>query len=113
MLDLVGLGHRLNHKPNELSGGEQQRVAIARALATDPALVIMDEPTGNLDAKNSAIILELVHGLQRRTGTTFVIATHDPNVASSAARVIQILDGRVVSDAATAAAAVGAPGTDR
>ncbi|MHB8577938.1 MAG: ABC transporter ATP-binding protein [Dehalococcoidia bacterium] len=98
MLELVGLGHRNDHKPAELSGGEQQRVAIARALATDPAIVIMDEPTGNLDVKNSQNILELIHDLQLRTGTTFVIATHDPTVADSAQRVIRILDGVVVAD---------------
>jgi putative ABC transport system ATP-binding protein len=102
MLDLVGLSHRLGHKPNELSGGEQQRVAIARALATDPAIVIMDEPTGNLDAQNSARVLELIRDLQQRTGATFVIATHDPTVAASTRRVIRILDGRVVADGAPA-----------
>jgi putative ABC transport system ATP-binding protein len=99
VLDLVGLGHRLTHKPNELSGGEQQRVAIARALATDPAIVIMDEPTGNLDAANSRNILELIQDLQARTQTTIVIATHDPLVADSAPRIIRLLDGRVVEDA--------------
>ncbi|MGI8551268.1 MAG: ABC transporter ATP-binding protein [Dehalococcoidia bacterium] len=98
MLDLVGLGHRLNHKPGEMSGGEQQRVAIARALGTDPAIVIMDEPTGNLDGKNSKNVLELIHDLQTGTGTTFVIATHDPSVATSAQRVIRIDDGKVVGD---------------
>jgi putative ABC transport system ATP-binding protein len=95
MLDLVGLSHRLDHKPNELSGGEQQRVAIARALVTDPAIVIMDEPTGNLDAQNGRNVLQLIHDLQARTGATFVIATHDPTVANAARRVIHILDGRV------------------
>jgi putative ABC transport system ATP-binding protein len=98
VLDLVGLGHRLNHRPNQLSGGEQQRVAIARALATNPAIVIADEPTGNLDAKNSANVLELIRELRERTGTTFIIATHDPTVAASAERVIRIFDGRVVGD---------------
>lgn len=98
MLDIVGLSHRLDHKPTEMSGGEQQRVAIARALATDPAIVIMDEPTGNLDAENSDKVLELIRDLQRRTGTTFVIATHDPTVAAAAERVIRIFDGRVVGD---------------
>jgi putative ABC transport system ATP-binding protein len=98
MLELVGLEHRLDHKPTAMSGGEQQRVAIARALATDPAIVIMDEPTGNLDAKNSQNVLDLIRGLQSRTGATFVIATHDPTVAASAQRVIRILDGAVVAD---------------
>ncbi len=102
MLDLVGLRHRLGHKPNELSGGEQQRVAIARALATDPAIVIMDEPTGNLDEANSRAVLDLVQDLRARLGTTFVIATHDPTVASAAERVIRLHDGRVVEDSRTA-----------
>ena len=98
MLTAVGLAHRLHHKPNELSGGEQQRVAIARALVTDPAIVIMDEPTGNLDAQNSQLVLQLIRELQEQTGTTFVIATHNLSVAASAARVIRLLDGRVVAD---------------
>jgi putative ABC transport system ATP-binding protein len=98
MLDLVGLRERLGHKPNELSGGEQQRVAIARALATDPAIVMMDEPTGNLDAANSRNVLDLIQRLQNQTGTTFVIATHDPLVGSSAQRVIRLLDGRIAED---------------
>jgi putative ABC transport system ATP-binding protein len=101
ILTTVGLEHRLNHKPNALSGGEQQRVAIARALVTDPAIVIMDEPTGNLDAHNSQLVLQLIHELQEQTGTTFVIATHDLSVAASAARVIRLLDGRVVADERT------------
>lgn len=98
MLELVGLGHRLDHRPNQLSGGEQQRVAIARALATGPAIVIADEPTGNLDAKNSANVLDLIRELRARTGTTFIIATHDPTVAASAERVIRLFDGRIVGD---------------
>jgi len=106
MLALVGLEHRLAHKPNEMSGGEQQRVAIARALATDPAIVIMDEPTGNLDAHNSENVLHLIADLQRRTGTTFVIATHDPTVAAAAQRVIRILDGRVVADGSPESAGI-------
>ncbi|HEX5503317.1 MAG TPA: ABC transporter ATP-binding protein [Thermomicrobiales bacterium] len=106
MLDLVGLGHRLDHKPNQLSGGEQQRVAIARALATDPAIVVMDEPTGNLDATNAANILGLIRDLRQRTGTTFIIATHDPTVAAAAERVIRLFDGRVVADGTPAAVGV-------
>ncbi len=95
MLEIVGLAHRLNNRPNQLSGGEQQRVAIARALVTQPALIIMDEPTGNLDAVNAANVLTMIRDLQSQTGTTFVIATHDPNVANSAQRVIRIVDGRI------------------
>ncbi|MGZ3679501.1 MAG: ABC transporter ATP-binding protein, partial [Ktedonobacterales bacterium] len=95
LLTLVGLGHRLGNKPNQLSGGEQQRVAVARALAANPAIVIMDEPTGNLDKKNGDNVLQMIRDLRTATGTTFVIATHDPNVASAADRAIRIVDGRV------------------
>ncbi len=95
LLALVGLSHRLTHRPSQLSGGEQQRVAIARALATDPALVIADEPTGNLDAKNGENVLKLIAYLREQTGKTFIIATHDPVVASHADRAIRIVDGRI------------------
>lgn len=95
LLTLVGLEHRLNHRPSQLSGGEQQRVAIARALATDPAFVIADEPTGNLDAKNGENVLKLIADLRASTGKTFIIATHDPVVASHADRAIRIVDGKV------------------
>src|SRR5216117_2669863 len=95
LLDLVGLSHRLNHKPNQLSGGEQQRVAIARALSTDPAFVLADEPTGNLDATNSENVLKLFAYLRAQTGKTFIIATHDPVVASHADRSIRLVDGLV------------------
>src|SRR5437667_9239931 len=95
LLALVGLSHRLDHRANQLSGGEQQRVAIARALATDPAFVIADEPTGNLDARNGENVLKLIAELRERTGKTFIIATHDPVVASHADRAIRIVDGRI------------------
>lgn len=95
LLALVGLSHRLNHRPNQMSGGEQQRVAIARSLATNPAFVIADEPTGNLDARNGENVLELIATLRAQTGKTFIIATHDPVVASHADRAIRIVDGRV------------------
>ena len=95
LLALVGLSHRLNHRPNQLSGGEQQRVAIARSLATDPALVIADEPTGNLDARNGENVLNLITELREKTGKTFIIATHDPVVASHADRAIRIVDGLI------------------
>ena len=93
LLALVGLSHRLDHRPNQLSGGEQQRVAIARSLATDPAFVIADEPTGNLDARNGENVLKLIAELREQTGKTFIIATHDPVVASHADRAIRIVDG--------------------
>ena len=95
LLTLVGLAHRLSHRPNQLSGGEQQRVAIARALATDPAFVIADEPTGNLDARNGENVLKLIAELREQTGKTFIIATHDPVVASHADRSIRIVDGKI------------------
>ena len=97
MLALVGLGHRLKNRPSQLSGGEQQRVAIARALVTRPAIVIMDEPTGNLDRANSENVLGMVRDVQQQTGTTFIIATHDATVAEAAHRTIRLLDGRVVA----------------
>ncbi len=97
MLTLVGLGHRFKNRPNQLSGGEQQRVAIARALVTQPAIVIMDEPTGNLDRANSDNVLQMVRDVQQQTGTTFIIATHDATVAQAAHRTIHLMDGRVVA----------------
>ncbi len=97
LLTLVGLAHRLGNRPTQLSGGEQQRVAVARALATNPAIVIMDEPTGNLDQKNSENVLQMIRDLRAATGTTFVIATHDPNVARAADRSIRIVDGLVAN----------------
>jgi len=93
MLSLVGLQHRVGHRPNQLSGGEQQRVAIARALATNPAIVIADEPTGNLDAHTGELILQLLAELRARLRTTFLIATHDPRVAGRAERTVTIVDG--------------------
>ena len=98
LLTLVGLGHRLGNKPNQLSGGEQQRVAVARALATHPAIVIMDEPTGNLDKKNGDNVLAMIRDLRASTNTTFIIATHDPNVAAAADRAIRIVDGLVAQE---------------
>jgi len=95
LLTLVGLAHRLGHRPGQLSGGEQQRVAIARALAADPAIVIADEPTGNLDAANGEKVLELIADLRAQMGKTFIIATHDQNVASHADRSIHIVDGLI------------------
>ncbi len=95
LLELVGLSKRLDHRPGQLSGGEQQRVAIARALVTDPAIVIADEPTGNLDASNGEMVLELIAFLREQTATTFIVATHDQNVAFHADRTIRIVDGLV------------------
>jgi putative ABC transport system ATP-binding protein len=96
----VGLSHRLRHRPNQLSGGEQQRTAIARALAGRPALVMADEPTGNLDSATGGSILDLLRELHRE-GTTIVVITHDHDVAAAMDRRIEIRDGRIIGDAAT------------
>jgi putative ABC transport system ATP-binding protein len=101
-LERVGMGHRLGHRPNQLSGGEQQRAAIARALAGRPALVMADEPTGNLDTVTGAALLELLHELHR-DGTTIVVITHDQHVAAAMQRRIEIRDGRIIRDTPTGA----------
>ena len=95
LLDRVGLGKRLDHRPRELSGGEQQRVAIARALVNDPQVIIADEPTGNLDSHTGGDILDLLSEIRAERNTTLLIATHDPKVAERAPRVVQLVDGQI------------------
>jgi putative ABC transport system ATP-binding protein len=94
LLELVGLGDRLNHQPHELSGGQQQRVAIARALINDPVMIIADEPTGNLDSHSGDEVMRILQDLHRK-GTTIVMVTHNPRIASEATREIHLEDGRV------------------
>jgi putative ABC transport system ATP-binding protein len=97
-LEAVGLGDRVNHRPNELSGGEQQRVALARAIVNSPSIIMADEPTGNLDTTSGDEIMELLLKLNNERGTTLIIVTHDPEIAAQTNRVVQILDGVVVED---------------
>ncbi len=97
-LEAVGLGHRLTHYPSQLSGGEQQRVAIARALAPRPALVFADEPTGNLDGKTGAAIIDLLFTRRAEAGATLLIITHDEHLARQCERVVTLADGRIASD---------------
>lgn len=96
LLDRVGLSHRLGNKPDALSGGEQQRVAFARALVNDPVLIFADEPTGNLDAANSSMLLDLIQQFRTESGQTFVIVTHSSEIAAGADRIVRLHEGRFV-----------------
>ncbi len=96
ILRLLGIDNRLDHKPNALSGGEQQRVAIARAIVNHPAILLADEPTGNLDTENSRAVLEILRDLNQRLGQTILMITHNPEAASFAHRTIRMRDGRII-----------------
>jgi putative ABC transport system ATP-binding protein len=96
ILDLLGIADRMKHKPRALSGGQQQRVAIARGIVNSPAILLADEPTGNLDSENSAAVLKLIKDLNRRLGQTILMITHDADAASYADRIVKMRDGRIV-----------------
>lgn len=98
LLDAVDLTDRATHRPDQLSGGQQQRVAVARALATNPSMILADEPTANLDTENGEQVMEIMQKLNEETGTTFVFATHDPRVIKYARRVVTLQDGLIVND---------------
>lgn len=98
LLTSVGLGDRINHRPTELSGGEQQRIAIARALSNDPEIIVADEPTGNLDSSNGKKIMETLTDLHKNAKKTIIVVTHDPTIANYSTQIVHIKDGKLVSN---------------
>lgn len=98
IITLLGIRDRLSHLPSGLSGGEQQRVAVARALVTSPALLLLDEPTGNLDSQSSESVISMICDIRKATGQTIIMVTHDPAIAARAGRIVTVSDGRIVSD---------------
>ena len=97
-LTAVGLGNRSSHRPSELSGGQQQRVAIARAIVHSPSVILCDEPTGNLDSGTSETVMQLLKSINKKLGTTFLLVTHDSDVAQQCSRILRMEDGQIVSD---------------
>ncbi len=108
LLDLLGLGDRLHHRPTQLSGGQQQRVAIARALANQPPLLLADEPTGNLDTESGEIVMQALRNVRAQTHTTVIIVTHDMDVAAQLDRIVTLVDGQIISDDPRSTATVAA-----
>ena len=98
LLEMVGLGKRINHRPDELSGGEQQRVAIARALSNKPTIVLADEPTGDLDSKTGKEVVNFLQNLSKHEGATVIVVTHDPSIAAMATRVFEMRDGQIIKE---------------
>ncbi len=96
LLEIVGMGERMKHLPNELSGGQKQRVAIARAMANDPAIILADEPTGALDSSTGPMVMDIFHDLHERQGKTIVLITHNPELAAETQRIVTISDGRII-----------------
>ena len=107
LLERVGLSHRVEHRPAQLSGGELQRVAVARALMADPVLILADEPTGNLDSATGAEMLALLRSCATEDGRTVIVVTHDPRAAEVGDRLVEVADGRVLEDRRTSAPALG------